>query len=308
MQTVQQTSKTGNGKSSAVRAAMSPDLAPLSIMDADSIDYSTCRYVRVLVTPDLARQWLNRNTHNRPVLARAVDRFVADLTANAWVETHQGLAFSKGGALLDGQHRLHAIAKSGVAVVCWVCFGEDDKAFKQIDVGSSPRKNYQIIGLERNLGRGAKRLCSISGVIDWLDNGMVRALTRNQQDGIITQNMDGMKWVTDFFPGEKGTGSAPVIAGLVYAYPVDPESVQLFCHKLRNKAAMNEGDPAFALLATCSRGIPNYGADRIRLTLRVLHAVWSHRLGERVQVLKVSQHARNRFAKKRAEMGFTPVK
>src|ERR1019366_7444668 len=49
--------------------------------------------------------------------------------------THQGVAFDLAGRLIDGQHRLRAIMKSGTAVMVLVFDGCDPEAFGVIDQG-----------------------------------------------------------------------------------------------------------------------------------------------------------------------------
>jgi hypothetical protein len=64
-----------------------------------------------------------QNNRNRPLNQRWVDKLSRDIKANAFITTHQGIAFSEGGELLDGQHRLAAIAVSGRAVQMLVTTG-----------------------------------------------------------------------------------------------------------------------------------------------------------------------------------------
>jgi hypothetical protein len=49
--------------------------------------------------------------------------------------THQGIAFDEFGNLIDGQHRLHAIVKSGKTITCLVSFGVHVDAVSVIDRG-----------------------------------------------------------------------------------------------------------------------------------------------------------------------------
>src|SRR3954467_14111979 len=66
----------------------------------------------VEVTPDLAAQWLRANTGNRPVREAHVRSLAEEITADRWKVTHQGIAFSLSGRLMDGQHRLRAVIRA----------------------------------------------------------------------------------------------------------------------------------------------------------------------------------------------------
>lgn len=63
------------------------------------------------VTPQIASDWLKRNTDNRPLRKSVVQQIKAALLRGEYVPTHQGIAFSTDGSLLDGQHRLTAISE-----------------------------------------------------------------------------------------------------------------------------------------------------------------------------------------------------
>jgi hypothetical protein len=56
------------------------------------------------------------NYKQRAISKAAVERFAAEMRAGNWTVTGQGLSFDCDGHLLDGQHRLQAVVKSGVAV------------------------------------------------------------------------------------------------------------------------------------------------------------------------------------------------
>ena len=67
--------------------------------------------IRVMpVTPAEARKWLAFNTHNRPVSQIAVDKYRSDMIAGRWQFAGDPIRFDVEGRLLDGQHRLHALA------------------------------------------------------------------------------------------------------------------------------------------------------------------------------------------------------
>lgn len=102
----------------------------------------------ILVTPEQAKEWAEKNTINRKfrrwyalALAEAIKR-------GEWITTHQGVAFSVSGKLLDGQHRLWAIIWSGIAAEMLVVTGIDDRAFMVIDRGLG-RTYTDVTGLPK---------------------------------------------------------------------------------------------------------------------------------------------------------------
>ncbi len=97
--------------------------------------YTNCFIVTV--TPELAREWLKHNNFNRPLKPRLVDKYVRQILAGNWQRTHQGLAFDGQGVIIDGQHRLHAIIRTGQSMPMLVFLNESQSAHESIDNGKT---------------------------------------------------------------------------------------------------------------------------------------------------------------------------
>lgn len=91
----------------------------------------------VRVTPVVAREWLKRNTTNRPLRQTVVEGLQLAFQRGEYQLTHQGVAFDRAGVLVDGQHRLTAIASmpESFAVEMMVTRGLEQDAFNKIDIG-----------------------------------------------------------------------------------------------------------------------------------------------------------------------------
>ncbi|WDV56028.1 hypothetical protein PV963_39685 [Streptomyces coeruleorubidus] len=87
------------------------------------------------VSPELATEWLTRNTNNRPLSKGAVQQLAGQIQRGEWQLTHQGIAFDEDGVLIDGQHRLAAIAKAGITVPLTVTYGVPRTSFTVMDTG-----------------------------------------------------------------------------------------------------------------------------------------------------------------------------
>lgn len=87
------------------------------------------------VSPQLAAEWLTRNTNNRPLSKSTVQQLVGQIQRGEWQLTHQGIAFDEDDVLIDGQHRLAAIAKAGITVPLTVTHGVPRTAFTVMDTG-----------------------------------------------------------------------------------------------------------------------------------------------------------------------------
>lgn len=90
-----------------------------------------------LVSPELAKKLLDGNINNRTLRHSYVDHLIKELSEGRWVHTHQGIAIATDGRLLDGQHRLSAIAESGLSALLNITYDCDPETFRVIDTGTA---------------------------------------------------------------------------------------------------------------------------------------------------------------------------
>ena len=90
----------------------------------------------VLVTPAMATKWLAANTGNRKSRPGHIRSLCAAMEAGEWKATHQGVAFGADGRLIDGQHRLLSVVRSGVSVPMVVFTGCPVDGFAVLDSGA----------------------------------------------------------------------------------------------------------------------------------------------------------------------------
>lgn len=88
------------------------------------------------ISPELAQFILEeKNGANRKVSATKVSEYIDAMNDKRWPVTGATIVFSKSGFLMDGQHRLLACVRAGVAIKTYVVFGIDDGAFAMMDIG-----------------------------------------------------------------------------------------------------------------------------------------------------------------------------
>jgi hypothetical protein len=86
------------------------------------------------ITPETAAQMLQLNTENRPVVAKHVAFLAREIISGRWQVNGDTICFSDD-RLVDGQHRLMAIVKSGVPVQTFVIRGVSSQCFATKDTG-----------------------------------------------------------------------------------------------------------------------------------------------------------------------------
>ncbi|MEY2341424.1 hypothetical protein AB4090_04855 [Acidithiobacillus sp. IBUN Pt1247-S3] len=106
------------------------------------IDEIKCR--TILVTPEVAGNLLEYNVDNRKIRNTSVKNLSRSMRNGEWIYTHQGIAVDKNGILIDGQHRLKAVLKSGVSVPMLLFENVDPRAFNVIDQGER-RSPYDVL-------------------------------------------------------------------------------------------------------------------------------------------------------------------
>ena len=88
-----------------------------------------------LVTPEMAKEYLTKNTDNRNKRGWWVSGLANQIKRGEWIPTHQGVGITKSGKLIDGQHRLEAIVEANIPVQIMVTTGVRDDAYKVLDNG-----------------------------------------------------------------------------------------------------------------------------------------------------------------------------
>lgn len=109
----------------------------------DSIPTERMGPFAVLISPDLASYLLTMNRVNRG-LKQKVAQFAEAMRRGLWRYPSEALHFRTDGLLGNGQNRLHAVVRSGIA--CWfrVEFGWPDESFDAMDQGS-PRSTADVL-------------------------------------------------------------------------------------------------------------------------------------------------------------------
>jgi hypothetical protein len=103
----------------------------------------------VLITPEMAAEWLKElNTHNRRLNMGHVESLSRDMMAGKWLPNNNAIAFGINPegreVLLDGQHRLAAIRRAGVAIPMLVQRGLPMDSQKAMDINRARTYKDQL--------------------------------------------------------------------------------------------------------------------------------------------------------------------
>lgn len=120
------------------------------------------RFHTQLVTPDMARIYLEKNKVNRKISNNNVKFLAKQMLEGNFKKTGQTISISKNGNLLDGQHRLMAIILSNVPIELNFCEELEDDIFDVIDTGKN-RTTSDILSIQ-----GHKNPGELSSAISFL--------------------------------------------------------------------------------------------------------------------------------------------
>lgn len=195
------------------------------------------------VTPEMALNWLEHaNTCNRQLSEKYAQRLARDIKAGQWVLTHEGIAFDPNGVLLDGQHRLWAIALANMPVQMHVWFNITRETLMVMN-------NGRVRGLADNLrlggGLGEVTKTSLSTLRAMLGGGCDDTpLTPSEAKILMLRHADAIAFAVQHIPKLsriKGLSTGETRAVLARAfYSADHGSLLEFCEILRTSVCPSE--------------------------------------------------------------------
>ena len=136
------------------------------------------------ITPQVAVNYLTKNTHNRAVRQRHLEKLVHAMKNGQWQVVGDPIRFSKSGVLLDGQHRLSAVITSATPQKMYVIRGLPDESFSVIDQGKN-RSGMDILHLA-----GYKNVAGLAAALALLYRVKVGALNFGTLYSVIPTAQD----------------------------------------------------------------------------------------------------------------------
>ncbi|MCI1868522.1 hypothetical protein [Bifidobacterium crudilactis] len=209
----------------------------------------------VQLTPKMANELLARNTHNRNVSQARVDVWTEAMKRGEWRMNGEAIKISGDGTILDGQHRLYAVVKSGVTIPILIITGLPRQSQETMDTGKS-RKLADVLTL-----RGEKNTALLAAVVTGLaryERWGVQAAFLSTNSYPVT-NGQALAWLEDHpdvhdsvnvarSVGSHASAPGKIIGILHYRFThINVEDGEDFFDKLDTGAGMEQGHPILAL-------------------------------------------------------------
>ena len=207
----------------------------------------------VEITSALAAEWLAVYAGpNRPINDGRVLQYQGDMEAGRWAFTADPIVISRTGKLLNGQHRLTAIANCVPAITlpCMVVFGVDDGAQMYMDQ-PQVRTVAQQLGL-KGLPNSALSAAAAKLYLEWTRDRLYKSPSRG-----VTSKAEITEWAlahedllqTALATGYNKVDAPPSVVGAfaLAIIQINPEKAFEFMGRLTSGADLAEGDPILAL-------------------------------------------------------------
>lgn len=148
------------------------------------------------ITPDMAAAMLEKNTGNRNLKEKHIQRIASDLKEGRWHWNGASIVLNGDGTILDGQHRLMAIVRSGVPAQTMVVRGLSKSVQPTID-SNITRKANDVLTM-----RGvpySTRVAALVRMAVAVNNGWVAPANMSNTSVLdfVDQNPDVLKAVAD---------------------------------------------------------------------------------------------------------------
>lgn len=201
------------------------------------------------ITPELAMLWLQRNTKNRAKSQRQIAKWAKAMSAGEWRVNGSAICFTVSGVLVDGQHRLEAVVKSGVTIKSWVIFGLDEDIFAYIDTGKMRSAGDTLSSMNRE---NYNRLAALLKRIDKYMTGRIE-VSVNYENSDIVDLLERYPDADEFMMTgckQRGLLLPSVLDLCCYLFnKKDPLLAQQFIEKVIKGVNLEEGCPFYVLRA-----------------------------------------------------------
>ncbi|MBD2316670.1 hypothetical protein [Phormidium tenue] len=171
----------------------------------------------VTVTPSVAKTWLDLMIGNqRRPSEKVVNRYAKAMKSGQW-SLGSAISFCSEGFLIDGQHRLLAVAKSGCNIDFIVIRGLPSNAIYGIDMGM-PRSSVNLASLE-GLSVTSIHLSILNCCFFGFDSdGLPPSLSKFDQVEALKKHFDAIEFACKRFNANGRITYAPFLAPVAKAY------------------------------------------------------------------------------------------
>ncbi len=193
-----------------------------------------------LVTPELAEELLKNNSINRQLREGVADRYSTEMINQAWKVNGEGIQFDPQGVLLNGQHRLRAIVKSGIAVPLLFIYNVPRPDLGTFDQ-NVPRSAGDVYDLEERvacleeLGHipegmrkyGPRMIPNVTLLVQYITGEHGSKVQKSHRDWLIEAHKEDFIWALDMSYGWSSKFPAYLLSAFIFAHALPKYRAQV---------------------------------------------------------------------------------
>lgn len=246
----------------------------------------------VVVSPELAAEWLKRNRKNRPINATHVAKLVRDMKAGRWAPSPQPIVFDVDGDLIDGQHRLRAVMEAGVSIAMAVAENAPRESIRGIDMGAQ-RNAVGIVSMLHDHSPTSRAMSISNAMITGVRRTTAARYSKQEQVEFYLEHRSAIDFAIGLLPVnyrhcKRGQVGAVIARA---SYTVDAKILERFCAVLTAGVAVDAID-ATAILARdwlMTHNSAGGMASCVESYSKVARALDAYRCGEVIKKLYAAQ-------------------
>lgn len=245
----------------------------------------------VKLTPELAAQFMSRNTTNRPLSTEAVRSYSLAIKRGDWLVNGEAIIFDDADNMLNGQHRCSAVIHAGTPIDVLVVRGVDRGAFKTMDQGKR-RTAGDVLGVA-----GEKNPNNLAAAAKAYEQITTRALVRNFTPSMaikVIERVPALRYWANQYASRKrlvklfNSQLAGALCAGAEVYGSEP--IYDLMVKLETGEGLEQGDPALVLREKfIERRQGQYFSQDFCICMYV-KTIAAHGQGKRIKVLRVAQN------------------
>lgn len=252
----------------------------------------TVKYEEVDVTPDMAKDMLERNLVNRTLKPGRAQRYANAMMSGNWPFVVDPIRVTEDYEILDGQHRLTAVMLSGCTVRMLIVSGIPREHQRFMDAGRvrTASDDIHMLGLKNStiVGSTARLLLTITNEPaegeEWdrevrvgAYSGKVTAVSRYEVVDYAEKHTNLEASAEIGMRASFGCRSQPTTLSLTHymARRIDPYKADEFMSRLTSGTGLEEGNPIHAARETINRNRRD-GARDGSVNLFLLLTAWNH--------------------------------
>lgn len=269
----------------------------MSDFQRENMDY-TIAHKQIIATPDYADYVLaTYNVRNRNLDDLTIERYIEQIKREAFYFTHQGIARDRNGYLMDGQHRLTAIKRSGKSLPMFEFTYSIDQIQENGDlhpvmmVFDKGRARSVAQNLKLNGMANAQLITAICNAIRGFLFGNAKARSDEfMVNAIYSVYIDGIDAIVSAGWGQRDR-HAIMMASLVLMHSAAPDKAAQLARAIASMEGLKVNTPEMAI-NTFFRGplrVMTGHSQRIEAMERIINGCVKYLDGEPLKALCSSQ-------------------